>query len=1304
MSSKDTQGSLINPSNDGPIVFQSEPESEKKEPSKIVQQAIEEKLSSLSQTSAPVKINKEAGTANEEKKEKKAPNEPSVHVYLSDQTTLPGNITPEEKSIPNEPIPFDKPCIGWNDVAERNKNTSNQVVEAQISHWKNVTIIYTAVVLTWLGVSLGGGISWCLVVIGCCSNYYQNTIERYRRAARDDAVRELWVQKLENESETVGWLNNFLDRFWVIYEPGLSATIKGVVDSVLEVSTPPFLESLSLTTFQLGNKAPRIHAVKTYPNTDSDTVLMDWDIEFMPSNDLDMTKRQINNQINPKVVLQIRVGKGMVGAGMPILVENFALQGTMRVRITFGNQFPHIEIVGLQFLSRPTIDYVLKPVGGESFGFDIAHIPGLSSFIRDQIHAILAPMMYLPNEFLLNVGEIMNPIATDQIAGILRVNIRYARDLKYKDGSGDPYVQVSGSSRFQSIRSSTKNSTTKPDWNEIYSIIIYKSDESLKFTVIDYNAFRKDFECGSGSLDLSSFETKPNQAGLTINLQRDLAYVGNLTLDCQFFPTMPEPKPEEVEESLTKKSGVLRFTLHQVKELDASKSLIGKFTPYAHVMINNREILQTLKKKRNNNPVFEETVDCVITDLSQASISLTIKDDKGMAADPIIAQWSQPAINVLKNSGWFSLNNVQSGKVKVSAKWYPLDIDETQSLVSQTVSSYFGIAQIYLMEAPQLKLANPRSEVYVILSVGTRYKVRSNILKGDRVPRWNQAFYVPIASPTEIVHINLFEQINGESIHIGSIEHSIMKLVYKSNEDYVSKDLLNFWSPLVSRSGRPQGLLHFGSCLYLSTPLELSKTPSSTEVDQVVSNSSESIVASSPDETIPVSCILTITIHGAKGFEPGSLSAIVSLIGSEKQFVYDTMAKRDTGSPSWEKSGFVFVKDSSKEKLSVVIKDQKSVDIAQWELSVSDLLKLKDKTKAWVSLGHGLELQFSAKYQTVLYEDEPSINLLLGSGRLSVDIQQARNLVGVDSSGTSDPYIKAKINNIRVFKTQVVKKNLNPVFNEHFNIPILDVSTSVLILEVFDWNKINASEKLGGVSIPLQDLGLEPASDKAYPLEGARSGEIRARIAYVPATLTDEELSLAAAHTVSAVSATRNHSSRRSIDSSQSSINERAQTFMSANSVNTIVSAEELLEQITSGALSVAARDSTGRAGKLKVTLLGGDKLIAVDRNGTSDPYVKVRNEGKLIFTSKTISKDCNPIWNESFSVTLTDGAPYWIHFSVMDHNRLQSDQNLGDAFINIWDHVNPDDASTHTVQFWSKGLCGGEPGRIHIELNYTAA
>lgn len=58
-----------------------------------------------------------------------------------------------------------------------------------------------------------------------------------------------------------------MDRFWLIYQPVLSATIVGVVDQVLSVSTPSFLDSLALTDFTLGSKPPRIDHVRTYADT-----------------------------------------------------------------------------------------------------------------------------------------------------------------------------------------------------------------------------------------------------------------------------------------------------------------------------------------------------------------------------------------------------------------------------------------------------------------------------------------------------------------------------------------------------------------------------------------------------------------------------------------------------------------------------------------------------------------------------------------------------------------------------------------------------------------------------------------------------------------------------------------------------------------------------------------------------------------------------------------------------------------------------------------------------------------------------
>jgi Ca2+-dependent lipid-binding protein len=101
---------------------------------------------------------------------------------------------------------------------------------------------------------------------------------------------------------------------------------------------------------------------------------MDWKVSFTPNDILDMTKRDAQAKVNPKIVLTIRLGKGFVSAPIPILVEDLAFTGQMRIKLNLFNEFPHVKTVEACFLEQPTFDYVLKPVGGETFGFDINNV------------------------------------------------------------------------------------------------------------------------------------------------------------------------------------------------------------------------------------------------------------------------------------------------------------------------------------------------------------------------------------------------------------------------------------------------------------------------------------------------------------------------------------------------------------------------------------------------------------------------------------------------------------------------------------------------------------------------------------------------------------------------------------------------------------------------------------------------------------------------------------------------------------------------------------------------------------------
>lgn len=225
------------------------------------------------------------------------------------------------------------------------------------------------------------GWGWLFIVLAACSTFYTNSIETVRRAARDDIQRELVKTRLESEHESADWINNFLDRFWLIYEPVLSRTIVSSVDQILSISTPPFLDSIRLTTFTLGTKAPRIEKVRTWPKTADDEVLMDWGISFRSTDLLDLPASQKVGKTNSKIILEIKLGKGPARITMPILVENIEFSGEMRIKLKLMTNVPHVKTVDICFMDKPTFNYVLKPIGGETLGVDINSVSLSPNFL-----------------------------------------------------------------------------------------------------------------------------------------------------------------------------------------------------------------------------------------------------------------------------------------------------------------------------------------------------------------------------------------------------------------------------------------------------------------------------------------------------------------------------------------------------------------------------------------------------------------------------------------------------------------------------------------------------------------------------------------------------------------------------------------------------------------------------------------------------------------------------------------------------------------------------------------------------------
>ncbi|KAL2477925.1 Calcium-dependent lipid-binding (CaLB domain) family protein [Forsythia ovata] len=93
-------------------------------------------------------------------------------------------------------------------------------------------------------------------------------------------------------------------------------------------------------------------------------------------------------------------------------------------------------------------------------------------------------------------------------------------------------------------------------------------------------------------------------------------------------------------------------------------------------------------------------------------------------------------------------------------------------------------------------------------------------------------------------------------------------------------------------------------------------------------------------------------------------------------------------------------------------------------------------------------------------------------GKLTVAVVRANNLKNKELIGKSDPYVVVYIRPLFKVKTKVIENNLNPVWNQTFELIVEDKETQSLILEVFDQD-VGQDERLGVAKLPMIELEAE---------------------------------------------------------------------------------------------------------------------------------------------------------------------------------------------------------------------------------------
>ncbi|KAL3520719.1 hypothetical protein ACH5RR_018868 [Cinchona calisaya] len=282
-------------------------------------------------------------------------------------------------------------------------------------------------------------------------------------------------------------------------------------------------------------------------------------------------------------------------------------------------------------------------------------------------------------------------------------------------------------------------------------------------------------------------------------------------------------------------------------------------------------------------------------------------------------------------------------------------------------------------------------------------------------------------------------------------------------------------------------------------------------------------------------------------------------------------------------------------------------------------------------------------------------------GILHVRVVRAMKLLKMDLLGLSDPYVKLSLSGDRLptKKTTIKKKTLSPVWNENFKLIVKEPHSQFLLIDVYDWDKVGAHDKLGMQVYPLKLLN--PNETKELTLDLLKSTDI---------------------------THTHNKKQRGQIVLELRYAPFKEDTVLFSGSLDGF-------NRKASKTHSTSSNESYSGAGLLMVTVYGAEDVEGAHH---TNPYVLIIFRGEKR-KSKMIRRTRDPVWNEEFQFML-DEPPVSdkIHIEVLSKRTgfgFRSKESLGLVDINLADVV----YNGRTNEKYH--LIESKNGQIHVEFRW---
>ncbi|EPR78474.1 Ca2+-dependent lipid-binding protein [Spraguea lophii 42_110] len=939
-------------------------------------------------------------------------------------------------------------------------------------------------------------LSYISIFFICYALYFifSRQMKKFRRSLISTIIMDQRKSKVKNNWESVEWMNYSISRLWTVLEPKISKEIFKKVNPILGEKCPSFLSRLRLSEFTLGSKPPHITGISFHEDVDDDVIQIDFEIGYVPLEiGQNLRSKILKNkkfQWNSKIILVARLGTATKGIGvdLPIMVKNILFTGEGRVILRLTKELPLIKNVEFLFLNKPEIDFTLKPLKS----VDIMDLPGLSDVIFSTIDSGLSKSLVNPNSIIVDLQKI-------EEEKNLPIGVLYVQVLRIDSNKDCTYgLQIDGKKLFY-----TKE-INNGRIDEYFYLILERDDDLLEFCMKTKSTdsiigdgtvkikkllmtknFNEDIKiynkgeaknrvsCNFSFFPFISKTEKKRHPSNSAILKIDILNIEDIqATGCSrskvyssFCTIIAGPKEEFIRKTKGKGPNPFNLVTGTAKFVGGALNTAGGLVSGALGMDNENEehayppssntcfLAKTRKILETNSPNFDESYRFFVRNIDSDYIYIFLWEENN---SEWIGRVEIPIKEIQDNEEkYYKLRDAQDGRIKLRFNMVYINEKDNAIEVAEKIQC-------------ENEIIGKEEEKNIHENEHYTKAVRINIKKVNSI--YDNGVFNIIAKTSDnsffVPNFCIGEFPIFRTLMIPTKEKDFIKLyLFKKNikgDEYIGNGILmengNIVEPLEdneSVTGKESKTIEVDIFENLedvgSVFCEVEEEPL-VEYKGVEMYKDNIKIIETTIEDCEINDKFYIEFRNTRNLINRSR------LYNGKQLQLDNKQRLQ--------SNEIEIYEKPDRYLFIVGESEIKANFYSGELNTREkigecfLPKRKTDEKLHINAKNTVKIRSNA------YTCNFKLKENITQGIVTLKIINCKNVKGVDSNGLSDPYIKIFLNGKKIHKTKVIKKNVNPVFNESTSFTS-NIELDTLRIEIKDYNAIESNKMIGYREFPL---------------------------------------------------------------------------------------------------------------------------------------------------------------------------------------------------------------------------------------------